>query len=50
MLDPLAREPCQRTIDRRQRADPGIEHEQFLASASENPNRDFVHEPLEGRG
>ncbi len=49
MLDPLAREPRQGAIDRRQGADPGIEHEQLWASAAENLPRNLAHQRLEGR-
>ncbi len=49
MLDLLARKARQGAVDRRQCADPGIEHEQRLASAAEDLPRNLAHERLEGR-
>ena len=42
-------ETRQRAFDRRQRADPGVEHEQFPATAAEDFRRDLMHDRLERR-
>ena len=47
--DALAGQPRQRAVDRRQRADPGIEHQQLCASVAENLPRNLAHQRLEGR-
>ena len=49
MPGPAGVETRQRAIDRRQRADSGIEHDQLPASVAENSRCDFVDERLECR-
>ena len=49
MLDPVGVETRQGAVDRRQRADPGIEHEQLRGSRCRESPRNLVHERLEGR-